>query len=61
MAIKPKPLLAFKEIIMQSNHIKEITLIVCEGCMDFVIDSDSHEHKGMSYCSECISEYSNSN
>jgi len=41
---------------MQSNHIEEITLVMCECCMEFVIFSVSQEHKGVSYCSECISE-----
>lgn len=46
---------------MRSNHIKEITLIMCECCMEFALESDSLELRGVSYCSECISEYSNSN
>ena len=49
------------ESIMNITHIKEITLIMCECCCDFIIESDSQELKGVSYCSECISEYSNSN
>ena len=46
---------------MRSNHIKEITLVLCEDCLNFILETDSQEHKGVSYCSECFSEYSNSN
>ena len=39
---------------MRSNHIKEITLVLCEECLNFIVESDSLELKGVSYCSECI-------
>jgi len=39
---------------MRSNNIKEITLVLCEECLNFIIESDSQELKGVSYCSECF-------
>lgn len=38
---------------MKTSYVEEITLIMCECCMDFVIESDSQELKGASYCPGC--------
>jgi len=38
---------------MKTNHIEEITLVMCERCYGLSIEDLSQELKGMSYCSEC--------
>jgi formylmethanofuran dehydrogenase subunit E len=41
---------------MKLHHIKEITLIICESCFDFIVEENSQELRGKSYCVHCISE-----
>lgn len=41
---------------MESNHIEEITCVMCEGCYDIIIEDDSQELRGLSYCSDCVAD-----
>lgn len=38
---------------MKSIHMEEITCVMCECCYDIIIEEDSLELNGMSYCSDC--------
>ena len=38
---------------MQIRQIEEITYVMCEGCYDIIIEDESHELRGLSYCSDC--------
>lgn len=41
---------------MQLHQMEEITCIMCESCFDIIIEDDSQELNGMSYCLDCVSE-----
>jgi len=41
---------------MKSDHIEEITFVLCESCYEFIIEDDSQELKGLSYCSDCVAD-----
>jgi len=49
------------ETIMKISYVEKITLVMCESCFDLIIEENSQELKGTSYCPDCISENSNSN
>ncbi len=34
----------------------EITFVLCEACLDFVLETESECHDDMSYCQRCIEE-----
>ena len=42
---------------MKTNHIEEITCVMCESCYDIIIEDESQELEGISYCSDCVDEY----
>ena len=44
---------------MKRDHTKEITLVMCEGedCHQLILEDDSWEINGLSYCWHCIAEY----
>lgn len=41
---------------MHLHQMEEITCVMCESCYDIIIEDNSQELKGLSYCLDCVGE-----
>jgi hypothetical protein len=38
----------------------EITLLLCECCLEIILEADAEYHEDLPYCHQCIEEVANS-
>lgn len=41
---------------MKLHYVEEITLVMCECCYELILEDDSKELSGLSYCLDCMAK-----